>query len=197
MPSFLQQFIRHELRHHLVAREDERISAEEGLPERRNIDWEEILAQDPEKARELAYLDELHSQYFDAIDGARDGRGCFRTIDSEFYSVAGQAAHRELGAETQEGKQAVEELFYLSQGFLLLKMMGEQNADFVQRMSPAIKAFGVLLGTERSVESAQQKGKEILQAVNNDKQLMGSFQNFLSNYEPNPTTNTPVISDGL
>lgn len=196
-PPLLQQFVRHELRHHLVALEDERISTKEGSQERRNVNWEDILAQDPGKARELAYLDELHSQYFDAIDGARDGRKCFRTIDSEFYSVAGEASHRELGAETKEGQQAVEELFYLLQGFLLLKMMSEQQAESAERVSAAVNTFGVLLGTERSIESALQKGKEIWRTINSDEQLMTSLHNFLSNYEPNPAYNTPVSSDAL
>lgn len=198
IPAWIQQYVRHELRHHLVSAEDERYSTESGKQERRNMDWHSLKEREPEKATQLAYLDELHSQYFDALDGEIEGRNCFRTIDSTFYSIEGQGPHLEIAAHEASGKEAAKALFYYLQGLLLIRKMSASGDVAVKSQVESLtNAAGVVLGTERSMMAAAAKIKLIWEKLTSNSEMKKSFEKYIATYTPHVGDNTPEITSEL
>lgn len=199
-PEWIQQYVRHELRHHLVAIQDQKYGEQIGQQERRNVDWDHMNKRNPEGVRQLAYLDELHSQYFDALEGEIDGRDCFRKSDSRIYSVADSGPHIEVASQTPEGKAATKELFYFLQGMLLLKRMSEQKKlSSNTEIETLTKAAGVVLATERSVTDAKTKVELTWKEITSNPETHESFKDYLATYVPESTgmNNTPEITEEL
>lgn len=197
-PSWIEEYVRHELRHGLVDAEDEKYGVKTGGKARRNLDWEYLKKNNPEEARGLAYIDELHSQYFDALEGAIEGKDCFRKIESRFYSVAGEGPHLKIAAETLEGKKATEDMFYHLQGMLLLKRMTEsKETAFKDEIENLTKAAGISLATERSITDAKDKVKLIWNKIISNSAIKEEFDKFIEKYKPSYLDNTPEITGKL
>jgi len=197
-PSWVEEYVRHELRHGLVENEDEKYGIKNAEKARRNLDWDYIKKNNPEEAQELAYLDELHSQYFDALEGAIDGKDCFRKIESRFYSVAGEGSHLEIASQIPEGKEAARNLFYCLQGMLLLKRMTESIEVYSKsEIENLTSAAGVALATERSISIAGRKVKLIWDKIISNSITKDSFGNYIKKYNPDYSGNTPEITKEL
>ncbi|MBW2982198.1 hypothetical protein KY343_04935 [Candidatus Woesearchaeota archaeon] len=202
-PSYSSGDLRHELRHHLVTTEDDKYSEETGKNARRHIDFEGVSVHDSEELRQLAYLDELHSQYFDAIEADIIGWDYFMKIDSKTYfgtkeeDVEGPL--KDIASSTPEGKKAAEELFYHIQGMILLRKMTQQEQyNFSEDIELATRAAGVALATERNIQDAKQKFELIWEHAMNNPEIKQGFSKFLETYKPHyPDWNAPVITPEL
>lgn len=197
-PAWVQQFVRHELRHHLVAQLDEKYSEKNQVVGRRNLDWDNLSQNHPEDAQQLAYLDELHSQYADVIEGTIDGSQIFQKIESKMYSIAGAGPHLEISAIGQKGKTAAAELFYCLQAMILIKRMSERTEMIKNdQITKAIYSVGAVLGSERSVTAAKNKIQEILSSMLEIKGVKNNIKEFVSTYQPNGQNNDPLVTSEL
>lgn len=198
IPQWVAEFARHELRHHLVAVEDDKHSKKIKEKQRRNLDWEHLKSANPETAKQLAYLDELYSQYFDALEGAIEGKDCFRNINSKFYSVDGEGPHLKISSETTEGKKAAKELFYYLQGMVLLKRMTETRELIGKNnIENLLKAAGVILATERTISDAKEKIRLVWNKLLSNPAIKEEFDKYIEKYKPSYSDNTPEITKEL
>ncbi|MFA5729926.1 MAG: hypothetical protein WC938_01745 [Candidatus Paceibacterota bacterium] len=195
--EWVQQTMRHELRHGLVNHEDIKYGNEIGKPSRRDFD-EKLL--NPEDYVQLTYLDELHSQYFDVLEGDIEGKNSFRTIESDFYTTAGSGNHSEISSGTEEGKESAKEIFYILQGFIISKRMTEKesHSEMSEKIDEMSMAAGVVLATERSLSRASDKIKKIWNKLVTNEEFKNKISQFLKEYKPEPTgaNNTPEL-EGL
>lgn len=196
-PSWEQQILRHELRHGMVSTLDQKRHEETESELRRVVDQELLRTSDPELARQLGYLDELHSQYLDVIDGDVYGHSAFREIDSPFSSIEGKGTHLEVASTTTEGKEAAKDLFLHLQGIILLKRMNEQTIDPREDIDNLAIGAGAVLSTERSLIEADNKIKSLWQGAMKDPDVVENFKTFIKTYEPSVRDNTPIVSQEL
>ncbi len=153
-PEWVQQIVRHELRHAFVHRLDEGRLQDSGVAERRNLDDETM---DPEVYRQLAYLDELHSQFMDVIEG--ESREGFVGIDSLFYSTAGKGTHMEIASNTDQGKEDVRIIFAILQKCITAQEGVSENTDEALRKKIQIQAaaIGAIIATGRSLRAVAEQ----------------------------------------
>jgi len=197
-PQWVEQNARHELRHALLAQQDAKVSTQQGIPLRRLLDDDHLRNTDPEGLRQLAYLDELHAQFLDVVEGDIQGHTSFRSLDSEFYSTEASGTHTDVSSTNPEVQDQTRDLFYLLQGFILLNRMienqsGLHTADVI-RLS---YAAGAVLATERGVEQAVQKIQQIWNIVREDKVMCRQLIDFIDKYQPSSYDNTPLVDDNL
>ena len=191
-PSWVEQFIHHEIRHHLINLQDEEYSNKSGTKGNRNLDNEALEEEDPESLMQLQYLDELHSQFFDALEGFTEGTSYFRTLDSKFYTVENEGPHTQIASTTEKGKDYTKKLFYIIQGMLLIN-----NANDSNRTKTVSQAFGAILSTTRTIKEAALKGEKLWRFLVSDSKIKHQFIDFLTNYKPNAKNNTPEITSGF
>ncbi|GEM_PF-3266570 len=196
-PSWAQQNLRHEVRHGLVSSLDQARYTQNNTNLRRVVDQDHLNATNPELARQLGYLDEIHSQYFDVIEGEIEGHSSFRTLDSQFYSIEGNGTHPEVASSTPEGQEVVKSLFYHIQGFILLKRMSEQILGDRPDIINLISGVGVVLATERSLQEANNKIRSLWQNAQSIQNIGNKFNEFLNSYQPSASGNTPVVTPEL
>ncbi|OGH64237.1 MAG: hypothetical protein A2821_04060 [Candidatus Magasanikbacteria bacterium RIFCSPHIGHO2_01_FULL_41_23] len=195
-PEWEQNIARHELRHGLVTAIDREHGAKTTQSSVRNIDGDKM---NPEIHRQLAYLDELHSMYFDVLEGADGGRTSFVNIDSGIYSIIDSGNHQKVASDTEEGKLLAKELFYRLQAFILSKRMIEQDHDvslqgIIDELSMAV---GAVLGTERSLSAAYAKIKLFWEKLSTNEIFKNKLLKFVKTYKPDVLNNTPEISSEL
>lgn len=195
-PSWVQQNLRHELRHGVVSSLDQERHVQTENELRRVVDQRRLRALDPELARQLGYLDELHSQYFDVLEGDISGHSSFRALDSQFYSIEDNGTHQEVASSTPEGREAAKDLFLHLQGLVLMKRMNEQldNRGDIDNLTVGA---GVIIATERSLTEVDNKVKALWQGAMQDPDIHNKFYTFISSYEPAITGNTPVVTQEL
>jgi hypothetical protein len=114
VPAMLQQYVRHELRHNIVNKSDT-----EHIAQHRYTSWGELEEFNRETATQLAYLDELHSQYFDVIDGDLGGRDFFTKLNAGFYTIHKKGSHIEVATTKPENAEVVSNLFHNLQASIL------------------------------------------------------------------------------
>jgi hypothetical protein len=190
-PQWVEQYARHEVRHHLVNIEDELRG------EQRQIGMDAILSEDPDKAHQLAYLDELHSLYFDALDGETYGRNYFRTIDSTVPTTVETAHHRKAASTTETGQQIASEIFCYLQALILLSRMNV-SGEIKSNINEIVTGAGTVLATERTLANASDKLKIILEkALKGNHELWKQFQIFVASYQPDTDKNkdTPEVTE--
>jgi len=197
-PQWVEHNARHELRHALVAQQDAKLSTQQGAPMRRLLDDDYLRNTDPDGLRQLSYLDELHAQFLDVVEGDIQGHTSFRSLESEFYSTEASGAHIDVSSTNPEVQAHTRDLFHLLQGFILLTRMVEDQADLRSDDSEKLSyAAGAVLATERGVEQAVQKIEQIWNIVRNDKEMYGQLIDFIDKYQPSNYDNTPVLDDNL
>jgi len=196
-PEWVQQNVRHEIRHAIVAQQDEIFSQRSNKKGRRLLDREELYGQNQEELRQLSYLDELHSQFLDVVEGDIDGHTSFRTIDSRFYSTETEGRHIDVASSTDEGKRQCESLFYKLQGMILLKRMEESGIAKTSDFDTHIYAVGAILATERSLLAAENKINTIWSKLMENKELREGVDGFVSDFESDPGKNIPEITPEL
>lgn len=192
--EWVQNIMRHEMRHGLVNHEDIKLSKETSGTEQRDSDVEKM---DPEKYAQLTYLDELHSQYMDVLEGDVQGKNSFRTIRADFYTTAAYGNHLEVASKTEEGKKAAAEMFSRLQGFIISKRMSEKDpySALSKEIDDLSMAAGTILATERGLSPASEKIEKLWGKLANDPKYKEKIKQFLKEYKPEPTgaDNTPEV----
>lgn len=189
-----QQFARHELRHGLVTHEDRRVTQRSGVPSERNIHGELI---DPEALRQLAYVDELHGQFFDGLEGEVGG---LKSLDTAFYSIVATGTHLEVATQLPGQQANVREIFSILQSCIFAQRMAEKSdqPDLLRRVTGFSVAAGVLLGTERSLDAVHEKLNHLWNRFLSDDTLKHAMQSFLLTYTPTPYVNdAPQLTEEL
>lgn len=196
IPSSLEQYVRHELRHHMVNTVDTEYDVQNASQENRYKYFDNLKAQDEEKAMQLAYLDELHSQYFDAVDGALEGRDYFTNLSAEFYTIHSKGSHSEVATSKIENREMVAKLFVGLQASLLLQWANKKSdkEDFANN---GVRSIGVVLATERSLDTAAQKIEQLLQKMIGDPEVKQNLETFLQTYTPQTGYNMPVLNEEI
>jgi hypothetical protein len=196
-PELLSPIVRHEVRHGLVTLEDRRYVAQTKKPGIRNI--EDTLIE-PEELRQLTYLDELHSQYFDLLEGSVQGKTSFRSIDSNFYSTLGRGSHTEVATTRDELKEVTMEIFYILQACDLSQRMSEAEPGVLARKIRDVTAsIGAVLGTERSLLAVREKVTRLFAILRTDEAYCCQIEAFLSRYKATffENDNTPLLTPEL
>lgn len=190
-PETLSPFVSHELRHHFVKLQDKKVEAAIGVPE--------VSRYEPdgsEKFYQLAYLDELHSQFFDYISG-RDQSG-FESPDAEFYSTAGRGKHWEIASKDPATGERAKELVYYLQAFILLKEAAKQEElkeDIV--VDYVVRRAGAALAASRSIEQAISLLKNQWSDVMREENIKSKVKSHLLTYQQSYERHTPELSDEL
>ncbi len=150
------QMVRHELRHALVNHTDIDYSKKNDVSGKRNADFTLI---NKEELMQLAYLDELHSVYFDVLEG-KESETKLSDIQSDFYSTVKEGTHLEVVGDSDKSKNALKELFPILQKLISLKK--NDNLEFTDKIEKASIGVGVILATERTISDVLEKTKKIL-----------------------------------
>lgn len=195
--TWAQQIARHELRHAFVHHLDMERFRTLQKPSSRNLHVDQLNLED---YQQLAYLDELHGQFMDAIEGAIEGVTSFRKIEENFYSTALQGDHLKVASNTNEGKEAAATIFLVLQIFILSQRMREVMSlpTIDDKIDTICVAAGAVLATERSLQAALTKLQALLALLQSDKQYMSQMKTFLTEYTPSLySDNTPEITPKL
>lgn len=194
-PEGLSSFVSHELRHYLVKETDGKVKTETGLDEASRYE-----PQESEEFFQRAYLDELHSQFFDYISGR--GQAGFESPDSDFYSARGRGMHWELASDNPEVQEKTRELVKYTQAFILLNEMirqeeasGEPKEDIV--VDYILCRAGATLGTARSVDRALVLLKNQWAEITKEGNIKPRLESYISTYQRNYEKHTPELSDDL
>ncbi len=196
-PTWVQQNVRHELRHALVAQQDELFSKEHGGKHKRLLDADILKTEHPEELRELAYLDELHSKFLDVAEGEVKGHTSFRTPESRFYSTEAEGKHPDVASSTPVGKAEAVRLFHRLQGMLLLQRMGDAGHMESENISTCVYAAGVVLATERDILAARGKIDALWEIIMKNEGINKDFTTFMASYQPTESENTPEVTPEL
>lgn len=197
-PQWVEHNARHELRHALVAQQDARQSKQQSIPLRRLLDDDNLRNTDPDGLRQLSYLDELHAQFLDVVEGDIQGHTSFRTLDSPFYSTEASGTHADVSSTNPDVQGQTRELFFLLQGFILLNRMVENQPSLQSRDVEKVSyAAGAILATERGVVHAVQKIQQIWNIARGDEEICAQFKDYIDKYQPSTHNNTPVLDDNL
>lgn len=196
IPSDLEHYVRHELRHHLVNILDSEFNKINNLQQHRYHDWDKIKETNEDTAIQLAYLDELHSQYFDLIEGDIFGKSFFVKIDSEFYTIAKKGTHLEVATTKPENAEVVLELFSNIQASILIYWANKETKS-KENVLDMVRSVGAVLATERSLADALVKIKNIIKQVFASVEIKENTSLYLKTYKPKAGENMPVVDQIL
>jgi hypothetical protein len=198
--------VQHELRHHLVKLEDDRHYARTGEARRDveylHIDLKDLSLEGCNEARQLTYLNELHSYFFGILDRQEEKDDSLAS-KRMYFKVANHASalwerHQDLFSHDPEVQEATMDLYHHIQGMILLKRMSEQDPSCLgEDLDLTLRATGVALATERSVSEARDKVKQIYRYAVSKLGAEKALPKFIDSYDPPYITNTPEITPEL
>ncbi len=189
--DWVQGIVGHEIRHGLVRNWDMRIS-EQGEKSNYRNENEQLSS---EEYKQLTYLDELHSQYFDVLEGNIEGKSSFKEINSKFYSIAESGSHLEVASNIEKNKEVATEIFHFLQGFILSKRMAEKEPDMaLSKIIEELSASaGAILATEKSLFKVKNKIDKLWSELKERKGYREKISQFLEEYQPESFRNTPIL----